>query len=1202
MKKIFSAFLLMTMMVASVGSFVSCSDIEESIAAVDEATKNNADAVEALKSEVAALKTALATAQADAAAAKAEANAAKQAAATAKAEAIAAALAEIEKVNGDVDAMQAVIDSINAALTGKADKATVELLQATLDEYKALNDAAVSENAKAIAALEEALAALGENVDPEQFAEVVAKMEAIDAALIAFQSRIQSVAYVAQSMTAPEATQFTVGKEETDYIIQLAYQVSPVSAAAELENAEVYFKGIAVKAEAPVKFETKVVSVDEATGMVEAVAYIPEEVVEEAEAEGVVIALAIENENGVEITSTYEKFATASATLANYVALKDFDANNTYTYEMPYDTAIADSKVDMINPEFVVNVTGMFEETPLAEVLEYLGLEDVAVERNPENRFGTKYIKIENNSLYDNNATPTNATTDDLKVLKDTQSADKKDVTVEFSEDYAKVADATKLIGKNVVVTLSEGFFTIAGDKLPKATIKYAVVAKENKVAIEIDDVDSPWIPVTEFNDVAYDGIAQKNFPAQTVAIVDADGEKVKGSDNKDVTVTITPKSHDDLTVKFSSNFVWPEETTTYTVAGEFNGELDEDTATQTVYTYEFTVTVEGRPEDVEVETTPSPLPVLTLTAAPNVNDPADLDDKDPEEDLASSVEVGTIATVLSKDYAAYYEENELVGKIGAALEAAEWKVYVLDVDTDEVASTPISLNEDPYFTYVAATATAVEKSKVTFIYDVEDYEALTEAEYIQIATTVVLNGVTYEIRSNAKVAAWTVPAVPGAGLTMGKFNPSTLKGTNPFTWATKNAYWTEYGKDTTTSDDEVYHNYNYVEVNSTGSNYTFGGESLNLADYVKITGVAEAELKNYYVRIAMTDAPTYSEKMTNAKGEKVDSTMFYYYEYANDTKTAETAIPTIKNGYLSASAQPLFKSEAVAKADTVHVKMTGVTGKVVLPAVAAAKAGEKNTAVFTMPATKFANTVISWNNSKVNKFTLKVELVKYNISADTDNLKAEAADYAKRLPAVATYNAVFETPKAISNFEVVNTAEAYEFKHGETLNIQIDDHIQVTDLFDKPVNNTYGTLANIWDGYTWEAAPNTESDPALTAETYGNYVVSAANFFKVYGQEISFDYLVDAKGVAKTVKIENNNDLKLDPATTPVYDTNNKLTVADGYDYAFDPATGTIAINSKLANISRETTITVRVKFTHMHDGFEPIYKNVNVKVVNAQ
>ena len=128
MKKIFSAFLLMTMMVASVGSFVSCSDIEESIAAVDEATKDNAASIKDLESKIAALQTALQTAQSEAAAAKAEANAAKQAAATAKAEAIAAALAEIEKVNGDVDAVNAEIKKINDALAGCATKEAVELL------------------------------------------------------------------------------------------------------------------------------------------------------------------------------------------------------------------------------------------------------------------------------------------------------------------------------------------------------------------------------------------------------------------------------------------------------------------------------------------------------------------------------------------------------------------------------------------------------------------------------------------------------------------------------------------------------------------------------------------------------------------------------------------------------------------------------------------------------------------------------------------------------------------------------------------------------------------------------------------------------------------------------------------------------------------------------------------------------------------
>ena len=355
---------------------------------------------------------------------------------------------------------------------------------------------------------------------------------------------------------------------------------------------------------------------------------------------------------------------------------------------------------------------------------------------------------------------------------------------------------------------------------------------------------------------------------------------------------------------------------------------------------------------------------------------------------------------------------------------------------------------------------------------------------------------------------------------------------------------------------------------------------------------------------------------MARANGTKVDSTMFYYYEYTGDTKTAETAIPTLYHSYNSGAAQPLFVSEAVAKADSVHVMFPGATAKTVLPAIAAAKAGQKNTAVFALPADRFDETVISWNNSKVNKFTLKVELVKWNMRANystADALVKKAAANYLRLPAVCNpYNVVFETPKAIASFEVVGTNEAYEFKHGEICSISLAKHIKVTDLFGKQVNNPYGVWDQVWSKYAWDKYGDgtnvnnlTVTEPTPTADNYGKYdtLWDTHSFFKAYGQDITFVELVDNKGVTKTgVMVENNNDLKLDPATTAVYDAEGNLTVADGYDYAFDANRGIIAINSKLANISRETTITVRVKFTHMHDGFEPIYENVNVKVVNAQ
>ena len=134
MKKIFSAFLLMTMMVASVGSFVSCSDIEDAIAKVENTANDNAEQIETLKGTLATLQTALAAAQADAAAAKTAADKATQAAAQAQVEAIAAAKDIVEKAiadlqnahKTDIDAVNKAIADLEAKLALKADLATVE--------------------------------------------------------------------------------------------------------------------------------------------------------------------------------------------------------------------------------------------------------------------------------------------------------------------------------------------------------------------------------------------------------------------------------------------------------------------------------------------------------------------------------------------------------------------------------------------------------------------------------------------------------------------------------------------------------------------------------------------------------------------------------------------------------------------------------------------------------------------------------------------------------------------------------------------------------------------------------------------------------------------------------------------------------------------------------------------------------------------
>ena len=288
MKKIFSAFLLMTMMVASVGSFVSCSDIEDAIAKVEGTATENAAQIKDLESKIAALQTALATAQADAAAAKAEANAAKQAAATAKAEAIEAALAEIAKVQDDVDAANAEIKKINDALAGYATREAVELLENTVAEYKALTD----ENTEAIEAIEAELAALKEaGLTAEKFAEVVAKMEQIDKDLVSFVDALKDLANRIQSITWVPSTTDQINNPEiepyafsvadpassTKYsplMIRATYQVAPAELAAEMANAKVFFSSTPLTKGDETTFEAEVVSVNAERGQFTVRGYI----------------------------------------------------------------------------------------------------------------------------------------------------------------------------------------------------------------------------------------------------------------------------------------------------------------------------------------------------------------------------------------------------------------------------------------------------------------------------------------------------------------------------------------------------------------------------------------------------------------------------------------------------------------------------------------------------------------------------------------------------------------------------------------------------------------------------------------------------------------------------------------------------------------------------------------------------------------
>lgn len=187
MKKFFSAILLMTMMVFSVGTFVSCNDLVNEIEDVKGQTTEQAAAIKALENEIAALETALATAQKAADDAKAAANDAKAAAAQAKADAIADAKAQVE----------ALKTALETAIAEKADKAVVDAMAkdveaalavintsiAKLAEKDAMLDGQIAELLQADAALKaqiEALQAYGKDSSDSLVVELSALQNELD--------------------------------------------------------------------------------------------------------------------------------------------------------------------------------------------------------------------------------------------------------------------------------------------------------------------------------------------------------------------------------------------------------------------------------------------------------------------------------------------------------------------------------------------------------------------------------------------------------------------------------------------------------------------------------------------------------------------------------------------------------------------------------------------------------------------------------------------------------------------------------------------------------------------------------------------------------------------------------------------------------------------------------------------------------------
>ena len=418
MKKIFSAFLLMTMMVASVGSFVSCSDIEDAIAKVENTANDNAEQIETLKGTLATLQTALAAAQADAAAAKTAADKATQAAAQAQVEAIAAAKDIVEKAiadlqnahKTDIDAVNKAIADLEAKLALKADVATVEQIQKTLEIYAGLGIEDKAE-AEAVAALLAKIEA-GEFATAESVATLVEEVKAINEKLAkitkiveALANQIQSITYVPENIAGTIAayeyvTPKTATTDVKSLIIKAEYEVSPKNLASKVTN--VKFATVDTKAAAAEYFDAEVASANDETGRIVVYGYIPQPASATDEGStayqnltaaaagdpaGVSVSLVITDANEVEIAEgkvdlgSYVQSAYVNATgktIVDVIGQIGFKqgttvvTDTTATYEVAYNAAVADSKKNIFaHAELVVDIDGKL--MTIAEASEFLG-------------------------------------------------------------------------------------------------------------------------------------------------------------------------------------------------------------------------------------------------------------------------------------------------------------------------------------------------------------------------------------------------------------------------------------------------------------------------------------------------------------------------------------------------------------------------------------------------------------------------------------------------------------------------------------------------------------------------------------------------------------------------------------------------------------------------------------------------------------
>ena len=637
----------MTMMVASVGSFVSCSDIEDAIAKVESTANNNAEQIKDLESKVAALQTALATAQADAAAAKAAADKAAQAAATAKAEAIEAALAEIAKVQGDVEAVEAAIAAVEAKLALKADVATVEQIQKTLEIYAGLGIEDKAE-AEAVAALLAKIEA-GEFATAESVADLVAQVKAINEKLAsvmtlfqAFANQIQSITYVPESLSAyPVAKGYTFGSGNstvyTDLIVKMTYDVTPKAAAAAVTSETAVFSTVPVtKAAAAEYFKAQVVSADAETGRVVAYAHIPKNSKsaayvaltdkDEKSNSTVAIALNVADEEKISVllgeeatdvdAGSYVQSA-YTGIIANeaapyqsvyslvtwYNKAKKNDTVEAIEVEVPWNLAATSTRELFSNYEVRLNVDGTY--MTVAEASAFFGQEVKVAYGRTAKYYSAGTTEITATPASENN--PFTVTGTDLATTA--QFANVKNV-----KDGALVGyntDVTVNVYTNGATATTQGAVATL-----TMTANYAIIDKQADIVLgniakawAYTEGDNAKVPTQEIDVIEAAGNADfqaflagatwKKNPTATWKYMDGQTEKTATA-----TAVVTPKSKKAVTVTFNNGAagngsVATEKAMTYAQAAPttytFTGIVNKD---KVDYTVTFDVVLAGMPED----------------------------------------------------------------------------------------------------------------------------------------------------------------------------------------------------------------------------------------------------------------------------------------------------------------------------------------------------------------------------------------------------------------------------------------------------------------------------------------------------------------------------------------------------------------------------------------------------------------------------